>query len=208
MCGAGSRPGGRGALCGRARQQQLPYKVGVPPHLSSVGLEMWPVCSDPLIRACRSRLQHARHLGGLTERTDDAQRPAWPVANRLAAAASVGAAGASKVGRARCAVGRVSAMDIICFVNTGTEHILQNHGERKLRLDSGLETYTLHNQTVRTIFLNPPFPPTPLSPEIKFGLVHVRSSENVTFLRGFASVPLSRDLRDGPTLTEAMAALG
>ena len=32
--------------------------------------------------------------------------------------------------------------------------------------------------------------------------------ENVTFLRRKASVPLSRDLRDGPTLTEAMAALG
>ena len=52
-------------------------------------------------------------------------------------------------------------MDIICFVNT--EHILQNHGERKLRLDSGLETYTLHDQTVRTIFFKPPFPTTPSS---------------------------------------------
>ena len=116
------------------------------------------MASDPLIRACRSRLQHARHLGGLTERTDDAQRPAWPgkqvgrlppALERLALPKSV----------ARCAVGRVSAMDIICFVNT--EHILQNHGERKLRVDSGLETYTLHDQTVPTIFFKPPFPTPP-----------------------------------------------
>ena len=53
-------------------------------------------------------------------------------------------------------------MDIICFVNT--EHILQNHGERKLRLDSGLETYTLHDQTVPTNFFLPPFPTNPSTP--------------------------------------------
>ena len=87
------------------------------------------------------------------------QRPAWPgqQVGRLPPALERPALPKSV---ARCAVGRVSAMDIICFVNT--EHILQNHGERKPRLDSGLETYTLHHQTVPTIFFNPPFPPTPL----------------------------------------------
>ena len=50
-------------------------------------------------------------------------------------------------------------MDIICFVNT--EHILQNHGEQKLRRVSGTEKYTLHDWLGLTLFLKPRLPVTP-----------------------------------------------